>query len=85
MVLYSAGVTEAQDAQEELFEEERLLEVVRANIARSAFKSSHQPASYGSTAGAHDSGVSPVAPTPTLSLPVTDVVPYAGAQTVKSS
>ena len=36
LVLYSDGVTEAQDAQEELFEEERLLEVVRANIARSA-------------------------------------------------
>lgn len=36
LVLYSDGVTEAQDLQEELFEEERLVELARANMGRSA-------------------------------------------------
>jgi sigma-B regulation protein RsbU (phosphoserine phosphatase) len=36
LVLYTDGVTEAQDAQEELFEEERLMGVVRANLGRLA-------------------------------------------------
>jgi sigma-B regulation protein RsbU (phosphoserine phosphatase) len=36
LVLYTDGITEAQDAQEELFEEERLMGVVRANLGRSA-------------------------------------------------
>jgi serine phosphatase RsbU (regulator of sigma subunit) len=36
LVLYSDGVTEAQDLQEELFEEERLVELARANMGRPA-------------------------------------------------
>ena len=36
LVLYSDGVTEAQDAHEEFFDEERLLEVGQANLGRSA-------------------------------------------------
>jgi sigma-B regulation protein RsbU (phosphoserine phosphatase) len=36
LVLYSDGVTEAQDRHEELFEEERLVQVVRANMGQSA-------------------------------------------------
>ena len=36
LVLYSDGVTEAQDLREEFFEEERLLNVLRANVGRSA-------------------------------------------------
>jgi sigma-B regulation protein RsbU (phosphoserine phosphatase) len=36
LVLYSDGVTEAQDDQEEFFDEERLLEVGQANLGRSA-------------------------------------------------
>jgi sigma-B regulation protein RsbU (phosphoserine phosphatase) len=36
LVLYTDGITEAQDAQEELFEEERLMGVVQANLGRSA-------------------------------------------------
>jgi serine phosphatase RsbU (regulator of sigma subunit) len=36
LVLYSDGITEAEDAQEDFFEEERLLNVVRANLGRSA-------------------------------------------------
>jgi sigma-B regulation protein RsbU (phosphoserine phosphatase) len=36
LVLYTDGVTEAQNRQEEFFGEERLLEVVRADLGRSA-------------------------------------------------
>jgi serine phosphatase RsbU (regulator of sigma subunit) len=36
LVLYSDGITEAEDAQEDFFEEERLLNVVQANLGRSA-------------------------------------------------
>ena len=36
LVLYTDGITEAQNRQEEFFGEERLLEVVRANLGRSA-------------------------------------------------
>jgi sigma-B regulation protein RsbU (phosphoserine phosphatase) len=36
LILYSDGVTEAQDAQEEFFDEARLLEVGRANLGRPA-------------------------------------------------
>jgi sigma-B regulation protein RsbU (phosphoserine phosphatase) len=36
LVLYSDGITEAQDDQEEFFEEERLLEVGQASLGRSA-------------------------------------------------
>jgi sigma-B regulation protein RsbU (phosphoserine phosphatase) len=36
LVLYTDGITEAQDHQEELFDEERLLEVIQANLGRSA-------------------------------------------------
>jgi sigma-B regulation protein RsbU (phosphoserine phosphatase) len=36
LVLYSDGVTEAQDLGEEFFEEERLLSVLRANVGQSA-------------------------------------------------
>jgi sigma-B regulation protein RsbU (phosphoserine phosphatase) len=36
LVLYSDGVTEAQDVSEELFEEERLLRVLHANVGYSA-------------------------------------------------
>jgi sigma-B regulation protein RsbU (phosphoserine phosphatase) len=36
LILYSDGVTEAQDAQEEFFDEERLLEVGRASLGRPA-------------------------------------------------
>jgi sigma-B regulation protein RsbU (phosphoserine phosphatase) len=36
LVLYSDGVTEAQDRQERFFDEARLLEVVQANLGRSA-------------------------------------------------
>jgi sigma-B regulation protein RsbU (phosphoserine phosphatase) len=36
LVLYSDGITEAQDDQEEFFEEERLLEVGQASFGRSA-------------------------------------------------
>jgi sigma-B regulation protein RsbU (phosphoserine phosphatase) len=36
LVLYSDGITEAQDGQEEFFEEERLLELGQANLGRSA-------------------------------------------------
>ena len=32
LVLYSDGITEAQDRKEELFDEERLLEVIQANL-----------------------------------------------------
>lgn len=33
LVIYSDGITEAQDGQEAFFEEERLLEVIQANLA----------------------------------------------------
>ncbi len=36
LVLYSDGVTEAQDVQYELFDEERLMQVGQANLGRSA-------------------------------------------------
>jgi serine phosphatase RsbU (regulator of sigma subunit) len=36
LVLYSDGITEAEDAAEDFFEEERLLEVVKANAGHSA-------------------------------------------------
>jgi sigma-B regulation protein RsbU (phosphoserine phosphatase) len=36
LVLYSDGVTEAQDHQEEFFEEQRLVKVIRANLGCSA-------------------------------------------------
>jgi sigma-B regulation protein RsbU (phosphoserine phosphatase) len=36
LVLYTDGVTEAQDAQETFFGTERLLEVVRTNFGRPA-------------------------------------------------
>jgi sigma-B regulation protein RsbU (phosphoserine phosphatase) len=36
LVLYSDGITEAQDAREEFFEEERLLELGQENLGRSA-------------------------------------------------
>ena len=36
LILYSDGLTEAQDAQEEFFGKERLLQVARANLGRSA-------------------------------------------------
>jgi sigma-B regulation protein RsbU (phosphoserine phosphatase) len=36
LVLYSDGITEAQDRQEKFFDEARLLEVVQANLGRSA-------------------------------------------------
>jgi sigma-B regulation protein RsbU (phosphoserine phosphatase) len=36
LVLYSDGITEAQNTQEDFFDDKRLLEVVRTNIGRSA-------------------------------------------------
>jgi sigma-B regulation protein RsbU (phosphoserine phosphatase) len=36
LMLYTDGITEAQDAQEGFFEEERLREVLRACLGRSA-------------------------------------------------
>ena len=36
LLLYTDGITEAQNAQEDFFDEERLREVVRANLGRSA-------------------------------------------------
>ena len=36
LVLYSDGITEAQNLQEDFFDDERLLDVVRANAGRSA-------------------------------------------------
>jgi serine phosphatase RsbU (regulator of sigma subunit) len=36
LVLYTDGITEAHNAQEELFEEQRLLDAVQANVDRSA-------------------------------------------------
>ena len=36
LLLYTYGITEAQNAQEAFFDEERLREVVRANLGRSA-------------------------------------------------
>jgi serine phosphatase RsbU (regulator of sigma subunit)/HAMP domain-containing protein len=36
LMLYTDGITEAQDAQEDFFDEERLQEVARANLGRSA-------------------------------------------------
>jgi sigma-B regulation protein RsbU (phosphoserine phosphatase) len=36
LVLYSDGITEAEDSQADFFDEERLLEVVQANLGRSA-------------------------------------------------
>ena len=36
LVLYTDGITEAQNAQETLFGEERLLEAARANLGRPA-------------------------------------------------
>ena len=36
LLMYTDGITEAQNAQEAFFEEDRLREVVRANVGRSA-------------------------------------------------
>ena len=36
LLLYTDGITEAQNAQEAFFDEDRLQEVVRANLGRSA-------------------------------------------------
>lgn len=36
LVLYSDGITEAQDSRQEFFEEDRLIEVVGANVGRAA-------------------------------------------------
>ena len=38
LMLYTDGITEAQDAQEDFFDEERLREVARSNLGRSALE-----------------------------------------------